>query len=183
MCWRSGGAKASRRIRRRRREAPQVRSKIRRARRCGGVSCCLHSFARLPNPRWRAAISGSSAKTPRLADGILESPRATSGRGSAWLERLVRDQEVGGSNPLAPTNSFNNLQGLDDQTTHPTAHPVPKLLPDSFAPILRAWRRTLPHTPHRPLLPPANRPILALHSLPSSRSTFATSVARHSQRS
>jgi hypothetical protein len=26
-----------------------------------------------------------------------------SGRGSAWLERLVRDQEVGGSNPLAPT--------------------------------------------------------------------------------
>ena len=30
-----------------------------------------------------------------------------SGRGSAWLERLVRDQEVGGSNPLAPTNLFN----------------------------------------------------------------------------
>ena len=31
----------------------------------------------------------------------------------AWLslvERLVRDQEAGGSNPLAPTNSFNNLQ-------------------------------------------------------------------------
>ena len=28
---------------------------------------------------------------------------APSGRGSAWLERLVRDQEVGGSNPLAPT--------------------------------------------------------------------------------
>jgi hypothetical protein len=34
----------------------------------------------------------------------------------AWLslvERLVRDQEVGGSNPLAPTNSFNNLQAND----------------------------------------------------------------------
>jgi hypothetical protein len=29
--------------------------------------------------------------------------RRLSGRGSAWLERLVRDQEVGGSNPLAPT--------------------------------------------------------------------------------
>ena len=27
----------------------------------------------------------------------------TSGRGSAWLERCVRDAEVGGSNPLAPT--------------------------------------------------------------------------------
>jgi hypothetical protein len=26
-----------------------------------------------------------------------------SGRGSAWLERLVRDQEVAGSNPVAPT--------------------------------------------------------------------------------
>ncbi len=31
----------------------------------------------------------------------------------AWLslvERLVRDQEAGGSNPLAPTNLFSNLQ-------------------------------------------------------------------------
>jgi hypothetical protein len=44
----------------------------------------------------------------------LRGESMTSGRGSAWLERLVRDQEVGGSNPLAPTNSFNNLQGLDD---------------------------------------------------------------------
>ena len=34
------------------------------------------------------------------ADGYT---RRCSGRGSAWLERLVRDQEVGGSNPLAPT--------------------------------------------------------------------------------
>ena len=32
-----------------------------------------------------------------------------SGRGSAWLERLVRDQEVGGSNPLAPTKLLNEL--------------------------------------------------------------------------
>jgi hypothetical protein len=35
--------------------------------------------------------------------------RMRSGRGSAWLERLVRDQEVGGSNPLAPTILFNGL--------------------------------------------------------------------------
>src|SRR5713226_1927420 len=33
-----------------------------------------------------------------------------SGRGSAWLERLVRDQEVDGSNPFAPTNPFANHQ-------------------------------------------------------------------------
>jgi hypothetical protein len=29
-----------------------------------------------------------------------------SGRSAAWLARLVRDQEVGGSNPLAPTTSL-----------------------------------------------------------------------------
>ena len=34
---------------------------------------------------------------------------ASSGRGSAWLERLVRDQEAGGSNPLAPTILFTRL--------------------------------------------------------------------------
>ena len=33
----------------------------------------------------------------------------TSGRGSAWLERLVRDQEVAGSNPVAPTDDFEDL--------------------------------------------------------------------------
>jgi hypothetical protein len=27
----------------------------------------------------------------------------SSGRSAAWLARLVRDQEAGGSNPLAPT--------------------------------------------------------------------------------
>jgi hypothetical protein len=38
-------------------------------------------------------------------------------------ERLVRDQEVGGSNPLAPTKSFNNLQAIGVKTAHPVAHP------------------------------------------------------------
>ena len=37
------------------------------------------------------------------AAGFLLRGKPQSGRGSAWLERLVRDQEVGGSNPLAPT--------------------------------------------------------------------------------
>ena len=31
-----------------------------------------------------------------------------SGRGSVWLERDVRDVEVGGSNPLAPTKIKKN---------------------------------------------------------------------------
>ncbi len=35
---------------------------------------------------------------------LLESSSLGSGRGAAWLARLLREQEVGGSNPLAPTN-------------------------------------------------------------------------------
>ena len=44
----------------------------------------------------------------------------------AWLslvERLVRDQEAGGSNPLAPTIFFNYLQAVGAKTAHPVAHP------------------------------------------------------------
>ena len=48
-------------------------------------------------------------------DGTLE----TSGRGSAWLERLVRDQEVGGSNPLAPTTSRSAVVQASDSATAP----------------------------------------------------------------
>jgi hypothetical protein len=33
--------------------------------------------------------------------------RVVSGRSAAWLARLVRDQEVEGSNPFAPTILFN----------------------------------------------------------------------------
>ena len=50
-------------------------------------------------------------------------PSCTSGRGSAWLERLVRDQEAGGSNPLAPTNPFNNLEGLTKLNSPPICPP------------------------------------------------------------
>ena len=59
----------------------------------------------------------------RIAHGLVYS-----GRGSAWLERLVRDQEVGGSNPLAPTNSFNTgltsfNTGLTDAVTNQHSRP------------------------------------------------------------
>src|SRR5882762_7046384 len=42
-----------------------------------------------------------------------------SGRSAAWLARLVRDQEVDGSNPFAPTISFgtNNLQTHNSQVS------------------------------------------------------------------
>jgi hypothetical protein len=33
-------------------------------------------------------------------------PSWRSGRSAAWLARLVRDQEVDGSNPFAPTTSI-----------------------------------------------------------------------------
>ncbi len=51
------------------------------------------SHSRLRRLRFRAMHS-------KLLSNRKSTP---SGRGSAWLERLVRDQEVGGSNPLAPT--------------------------------------------------------------------------------
>jgi putative endonuclease len=38
----------------------------------------------------------------RVSDGGPVGERIAAGRGSAWLERLVRDQEVAGSNPVAP---------------------------------------------------------------------------------
>ena len=60
-----------------------------------GMACCIYSFARL----WVVRHNGNSY----------------TGDIGAWLslvERLVRDQEAGGSNPLAPTKLFNKLQGL-----------------------------------------------------------------------
>ncbi len=36
-----------------------------------------------------------------------------SGRGSAWLECLPWEQEVAGSNPVAPTIYINDLRRLD----------------------------------------------------------------------
>ena len=43
-----------------------------------------------------------SCNATTVVDLVLNYFGLSSGRGSAWLERLVRDQEVGGSNPLAP---------------------------------------------------------------------------------
>ena len=50
----------------------------------------------------------------------------------AWLslvERLVRDQEAGGSNPLAPTNPFSNLQRVARLRPH---HTLLNTLPGVF---------------------------------------------------
>jgi hypothetical protein len=41
-----------------------------------------------------------------LRDKLFAVVFKISGRSAAWLARLVRDQEVGGSNPLAPTTLF-----------------------------------------------------------------------------
>src|ERR1700732_4822184 len=41
-----------------------------------------------------------------MRDRLFVSRYKISGRSAAWLARLVRDQEVEGSNPFAPTTSF-----------------------------------------------------------------------------
>ena len=48
-----------------------------------------------------------------------------SGRGAARLARLVRDQEVGGSNPLAPTDSNCLHESLFDEPVEETLFIVP----------------------------------------------------------
>ena len=55
-------------------------------------------------------------------------PLAERMRSRLEIGRLVRDQEVGGSNPLAPTIFFNNLQVVIGRNAHPFAHPLRKLL-------------------------------------------------------
>src|SRR5207248_5933463 len=70
----------------------------------------------------RCQVSGVSADSPRLrtawrlalitagaASGHGVGLGGGSGRSAARLARLVRDQEVGGSNPLAPTCRGNDL--------------------------------------------------------------------------
>src|SRR5438046_9760937 len=52
----------------------------------------------------RGFPSVSSASSFRVARRLRVGPFSVSGRSAARLARLVRDQEVGGSNPLAPTH-------------------------------------------------------------------------------
>src|SRR5438034_1267339 len=64
------------------------------------------------------ATRRESQGIPRRLTGRRDSPRirlpSTSGHSSAWSERTVRDREVGGSNPLAPTTfNSNSCRSLD----------------------------------------------------------------------
>ena len=40
------------------------------------------------------------------------------GCGSAWLERLVWDQEVAGSNPVTPTRNIHIIRGCSSMVEH-----------------------------------------------------------------
>ena len=80
------------------------------ARRCSGI----------PPFSTRNAILRTHSK-PKIGCGsfvsrVVIAAATGSGRGSAWLERLVRDQEVGGSNPLAPTKFLKDLQTANKDT-------------------------------------------------------------------
>ena len=70
---------------------------------------------RIPDLTTRPNNLATGPDAPGLMLQLLGFP---SGRGSAWLERLVRDQEVGGSNPLAPILPFNDFR------LNPSSRPV-----------------------------------------------------------
>jgi hypothetical protein len=71
------------------------------------VPCLLEEGGRVAT-RFHYRTRGSVSRVPSIDSS---SPAATiypvlrTGRSSAWLERTVRDREVGGSNPLAPTEA------------------------------------------------------------------------------
>jgi hypothetical protein len=96
--------------------------------------CRFPTLSVSPNTRSATSTPQQSAKSgnrslrvygrgyfPVLSLGSLRgaASRGMSGRSAAWLARLVRDQEVEGSNPFAPTTSFkfNNMQAAKQQTT------------------------------------------------------------------
>ena len=58
--------------------------------------------------RW-SAVRYDWLRSMVMRDKLFAVVVKISGRSAAWLARLVRDQEVGGSNPLAPTILFNDL--------------------------------------------------------------------------
>ena len=65
--------------------------------------------------RCEARVSASAAycaakTTLRFLIGTILCPIQTVGEWLSLVEHLVRDQGVGGSNPLSPTNLSNNLQ-------------------------------------------------------------------------
>ena len=58
---------------------------------------------------WPQAESYAILNVPFGPFFFSASECVSSGRSAAWLARLVRDQEAGGSNPLAPTILFLNF--------------------------------------------------------------------------
>ena len=59
---------------------------------------------------WSKRNQGAKRARPRPNDTLLQ-PKF--GEWLSLVEHLVRDQGVGGSNPLSPTNVFNGLQTSD----------------------------------------------------------------------
>ena len=49
-------------------------------------------------------------------DGFLVAARSVVGEWLSLVEHLVRDQGVGGSNPLSPTNLFNEINRISGFT-------------------------------------------------------------------
>jgi hypothetical protein len=76
--------------------------------------------------------------TSRLAPCHAGSSAHTSGRGAAWLARLLWEQEVGGSNPPAPTRAATGMTPFSNN-----AFPLRRPCPLRGRP-LRPYHLTLP---------------------------------------
>ena len=130
-----GAADVASAARRRRRERE-------RARRCcdhgGGASAGWRAAGVVARP-WRTYVSALARGASVPDDGRRGTRRRSrqTGRGADRLARLVRDQEVGGSNPLAPTLSRwarVRISGSGPSLFHPAARPISgKLIGDEVS--------------------------------------------------
>ena len=98
----------------------------------GASGCVLAAELSASGSQVLIVESGGPDNAPTIANPSIwfsmSADRSTATACKMGLPK-VRDQEDGGSNPLAPTNSFNHLQGLVDEIAHRFAHPLRKVLP------------------------------------------------------
>ena len=109
------------------------------------------------HPRHRLAHRRAAGDVDNPASPATMTGRTNTGCSSAWLERLVRDQEVAGSNPVSPT---------DETAENPSGRSsfcLPRCVPGAASERRDLWNRSTdriggrtrcPAPQPHPLLPP-----------------------------